>query len=52
MNGECLWVLDDLDYAAYSTGCKQEFVLLEGTLKSNNMKFCCYCGKRLREKGG
>ena len=46
----CTWILDELDYATYSTSCNQEFVLVGGTLHSNDMKFCCYCGKKLKEE--
>ena len=47
----CVWTLDDsVDWDSYDTSCDQSFSLTEGTLKQNKMKFCCYCGKPIKEK--
>jgi len=43
---ECTWVEDD---GEWSTDCKHDFVLNEGTPEENDMIFCCFCGKRLAQ---
>ncbi len=47
----CVWTGDKTEYdtGQYDTSCGQAFVVLEGTLKDNKMKFCCYCGEPLEE---
>ena len=50
----CHWDNDEDmfdDDRIYSTSCDQEFILNDGTPKSNSMKFCCYCGKPIKAKG-
>lgn len=44
----CTWTPDD--DGNYATGCDGLFVILEGTPKENNMAFCCYCGKPIKEQ--
>lgn len=44
----CLWTEDD--NGVWETSCKQMFVLNEGTPEQNHMKFCCYCGTKLKQK--
>jgi len=48
----CEWIADFTEYdtGQYETSCENAFVILEGTPKDNKMKFCCYCGKPLKEK--
>lgn len=45
----CTWtqIEDDGDW---DTSCGDMFILLEGSPKENDMKFCCYCGLSLVEK--
>jgi hypothetical protein len=31
----------------WMTGCKNIFVLIHGTPAENDMRYCCYCGKRI-----
>ena len=51
----CLWAPDPQHPAAptagaYVTSCNQSFTLMDmGNLKAHGMKFCCFCGKKLRE---
>lgn len=52
-NKHCTWSqagdkYDPYDY--WSTSCGHEFTLTEGTPKDNEMKFCCFCGKKLVEE--
>lgn len=49
---KCKWTYseeDDLDTEFWATECGQSFVLMEGTPKENGMKFCCYCGREIKE---
>jgi hypothetical protein len=34
----------------WETGCTNMFEVTAGTPASNNMKFCCYCGEKLKEE--
>lgn len=44
----CLWIQDNNDN--WDTSCGNCFYLCEGTPKKNEMKYCCYCGKKLKQK--
>lgn len=47
----CLWTLDNnsWDYQSlWKTGCGN-FFFLDETPSDNDMKYCCYCGKPIRE---
>jgi hypothetical protein len=47
---ECAWNQDgDEEGDTYGTGCGNYFVINEGTPADNDMKFCCYCGKPIRQ---
>ena len=41
----CVWKEDN--DGNYDTSCDRAFVLIAGTLEENEMRYCCYCGKRL-----
>ncbi len=43
---ECAWVEEDGDW---DTDCGHVFMINEGTPEENEMKFCCYCGKRIAQ---
>lgn len=45
----CVWT-EDGSYSCWETGCGQSFCLEDGTPKDNSMKFCCFCGEKLRER--
>lgn len=45
----CEWSYDET-MDAYETDCDQAFCVNEGTPKENDMRFCCYCGKKLVER--
>ena len=45
----CRWTPDD-DDDVYDTGCGGRFWIQSGTPTSNQMIFCCYCGKRIEEE--
>lgn len=45
--GSCTWSQEDKDSDGWETDCGYNFEVYEGTPAENNMKFCCYCGKRL-----
>ena len=47
---KCEWKTEVGEYeGVYITSCINEFWLSAGTPKDNGMKFCCYCGKRIKE---
>jgi len=43
----CTW--EDNGEDAWETSCGEAFVLNEDGPTENGMKYCCYCGKPLRE---
>jgi hypothetical protein len=47
----CLW-REEYGDEEYQTSCGKAFVLNDGTPKDNDMLFCCFCGKLLREERG
>ncbi len=44
---ECTWEYDE-DDGYYATECKHGWYFETGTLKENNVKFCPFCGGRIR----
>ena len=46
---ECVWDHDDEWDDFYETECKKAFTLNDGTLKSNEMKYCPFCGGIIKE---
>lgn len=44
----CEWTADD--DGNWDTSCGEKFIILHGTPRENDMRFCCYCGDRLRER--
>lgn len=48
---ECSWIQeDDPEICYWKTGCGNSFYFTEGTPTDNHMKFCCYCGKLLKQE--
>jgi len=47
----CDWKHDE-NYNCYDTTCGHAFVINDGTPAENDMKYCPYCGGRLREANG
>ena len=43
----CKWKYDEA-YDFWDTACEESFCLIEGTLKDNKMKYCPYCGGRIK----
>jgi hypothetical protein len=48
MSKYCKWVEDEEGY--YETKCGHYFVINDGTPSENDMVFCCYCGKKIKER--
>ena len=46
---ECTWTEDAID-GGWDTSCGYKFDIHYGTPKENEMRFCCFCGKPLKEK--
>jgi hypothetical protein len=44
----CKWHQNEY-WSAYDTECGDSFYLEDGTPEENGMKFCCYCGKPLKQ---
>jgi len=42
----CRWTHDE--YGAYDTECGNKFEVTTGTPEDNKMRFCPYCGHRLK----
>jgi hypothetical protein len=47
-NKTCLWKEDPDD--VWETACGELFQLNDGAPSANNLKFCCYCGRKLEER--
>ncbi len=43
----CEWKEDE--DGNWGTSCGNLYCIIEGMPKENGMKFCCYCGKLLKE---
>ena len=49
-SGVCEWTHDRFsEYNNWQTSCGQDFIFDDGTPTENYAKYCCYCGKLLRE---
>ena len=47
----CSWIQeDDPEICYWKTGCGNSFYFTDGTPADNRMKFCCYCGKLLKQE--
>lgn len=50
IKGKCKWTQYDKESTGmYETGCEHLFEINNGTPSENNMRYCCYCGKRIVE---
>ncbi len=47
---ECVWSQDDEDSYCWGTSCGHAFALNDGTPEDNHIRFCCYCGKPVRQE--
>jgi hypothetical protein len=45
----CTWSGEE-DGSSWSTSCRRAFWLEDGTPSENEMRFCCFCGKPLKEE--
>lgn len=43
----CEWVVDD--DGNYQTSCDHTHTITNGTPSENDMRYCCYCGARIKE---
>ena len=43
----CVWTEDE--DGNYDTDCDEKYSFIVGGPTDNGMKFCCYCGKPLKE---
>ena len=44
----CEWMLCDGEANVYDTSCGNPHILIEGTPRENNYKYCPYCGKKIK----
>ena len=50
-NYKCSWIQeDDPDIGLWRTGCKNTFYLDADKPSDNHMKYCCYCGREIKEE--
>jgi len=49
--GTCEWKPDDPDGEndLWATGCGETFYLIDESPAKNGMKYCCFCGKPIKE---
>jgi hypothetical protein len=50
---DCEWSqdeYDDFESGAWNADCGETFYICEGTPAENGIKFCCFCGKPLKQK--
>lgn len=49
--GTCEWKPDDPDGESdlWATGCGETFYLIDESPAKNGMKYCCFCGKPIKE---
>jgi hypothetical protein len=45
----CGWNLAEEDCDYWSTTCEEEFTLNEGTLKENRVRYCPFCGRKIKD---
>lgn len=46
-NVKCTWTQDCDGF--WETACGEAFDFVDGTPAENGMRFCCYCGKPLKQ---
>ena len=47
----CSWIQeDDPEICYWKTRCGNSFYFTEGTPADNRMKYCCYCGRLLKQE--
>ncbi len=44
----CIWTRNE-EYDFFETECGEGFSLIAESLKKNKMKFCCFCGRLIKE---
>jgi hypothetical protein len=48
----CFWKYDETDEKftkdSWNTSCGEKFCLNEGTPKDNDIRYCCFCGKKIK----
>ena len=44
----CEWRVCDEEANVYDTSCRNPHILIEGTPRENNYKYCPYCGKNIK----
>jgi len=48
---ECIWTLEDPENERYyETDCEEAFFFSVGGIKENRVKYCPFCGKKIREE--
>jgi len=48
VDDSCVWT--EFDTNGFQTGCKKEFWTTDDCPAGHGFKFCCYCGKSIKEK--
>ena len=50
MDNECTWSEESPDVNTWYTDCGESFSIDYDTPEANGMKFCCFCGKPIKEE--
>jgi hypothetical protein len=45
----CIWYQDSWESEIFVSSCKNDFVLNDGTPSTKGLKYCCYCGRQIKE---
>jgi len=45
---KCVWVYDEY-HDFWDTSCGKGWLLTEGSLKDNKIKYCPFCGKKIKD---
>lgn len=46
---ECIWKYSDNEDDYYETGCGEAWQFMGGNVFENGVRFCPYCGKKIKE---
>lgn len=46
--GVCVWRKEDDEWNSWTSDCDQTWCFEEGTPKENNVRYCHFCGKRVK----
>jgi hypothetical protein len=45
----CVWTQTEEEHTRWEASCGKVFIIEDGTPEENEMKFCTFCGKPIKE---